>query len=168
MLTTDDVMQTVFGPMRVAYGGQWKHGETAAKVWRNALSRFPVERIERAVSESMGRYVSHPPTLPQFLELVKPPQRANTYLPTPDVPKLKAGANRVALRVLLTAGGLDARQLANMVDLKNALITEPDITAQELDRQLTELAENHDRHAKAQEAREARERKFGWYPGFVA
>lgn len=157
MLTTDDVLSTVFGPMRTAYGGQWKHGDAAAKVWRNALSRYPRDRIEGAVSQSMERYIHHPPTLPQFLELVRPDQRINTYLPAPQMSAEKSNANRIMLRVLSAIGGVDKHTLANMVALQNALIEEPDMEAPELRRQLTELAANHDREAKARETEAARQ-----------
>lgn len=140
MLTTDDVMARVFGPMRVAYGGQWKHGETAAKVWRNAIARFPVEQIERATSESMNRYVNHPPTLPQFLELLRPRKVANTYLPAPQMDGRMVGANKILLRVLLVVGGVDAHCLRNLVALKNALLEEADMDAARMEAELMALA----------------------------
>ena len=139
MLVTDDVVD-LFAAMRTAYGGQWKHGQEAVQVWRRALARFPVERIQEAATEAMSRYVNHPPTLPQFLELLRPQKRANTYLPAPQMDPMKVGANKILLRVLASAGGVDSHCLQNLVALKNALLEEPGIDAARMESELTALA----------------------------
>ena len=157
MLATSDIAD-LFHSMRIAYGGQWKHGADAVETWRRALSRFDAPDVHRAANGAIERYVNHPPTLPQFLELLRPAQRPNTYLPAPQIEPRRAGANRVLLLVLMLVEGVDRRTLANLVALKNALLEEPDMTAREMERQLTELAENHDREAKARETEEEREK----------
>ncbi len=138
MLVTDDVVN-LFAAMRTAYGNQWKHGSEAVEVWRRALSRFDAEGVNRAANEAMNRYVNHPPTLPQFLELLRPRKVANTYLPAPQMDPRKVGANKVLLKLLVDVGGVDPLCLENLVALKNALLEEPDMTAAEMERQLTEL-----------------------------
>ena len=156
MLATSDIAD-LFHSMRIAYGGQWKHGADAVETWRRALSRFDAPAVHRAANGAIERYVNHPPTLPQFLELLRPAQRPNTYLPAPQMDPRKVGANKVLLRLLVAVGGVDARCLENLVALKNALLEEPDMTASEMERQLLDLASKHDHEARAREAEHARE-----------
>lgn len=163
MLATEDV-EDLFTSMRTAYGGQWKHAQGAVRVWRNALSRFTPEDLRRASNTALHEYVNHPPTLPQFLKLVKPPERANTYLPAPTMTPAQVAGNKVLAVVLRNAGGVDNYTLKNLVGLKNALVEDcgEQVTEKlidDLEQQLTALAGNHDREAKAQEREEGR-RKF--------
>jgi hypothetical protein len=161
--------------MRTAYGGQWKHGPQALKVWRNALSRYEMDRLEWAAGESMNLYSNHPPTLPQFLAILRPtPKPASTYLPAPTMTRTQAVGNKTLLSVLKASCGVDAKCLTNLVALKNALVEEflsdhedrpTKAFVADIHQQLTELADNHDREAKARETFEAR-RKFCRQRGF--
>lgn len=123
MLTSDDVIN-LFSAMRTAYGGQWKHGNEAVSVWRNALARFDANRIQQAMNEALGIYTDHPPTLPQFIAVCKPRPVANTYLPAPQIPRARVVGNRVLMSVLMNTKGVDKFTLTNLVALKNALADE--------------------------------------------
>lgn len=162
MITTDDIAE-LFNAMRTSYGGQWKHGQTAVKVWRNALSTYPMERIHWAANEALKSYVDHPPTLPQFLALLRPKTPPpNTYLPAPQVSRVHAVANKALASVLTAMGAVDRATLKNLIELKNALADEfpgeyptKEFVA-DLHRQLEALAAPHDQEAKSRETLEAR------------
>lgn len=162
MLATEDI-ENLFASMRTAYGNQWKHGQDAVRVWRNALSRFPVEQLRQAMNQSLEAYTNHPPTLPQFLALCKPRQVPNTYLPAPKVSPATVAGNKILFTVLRNQGGVDSSCLRNLVALKRALIEDhngllSEALIDDLETQLTELAENHDRKAKTAEQQQAHRR----------
>lgn len=162
MLTTHDI-GNLFESMRIAYGGQWKHGSDAIGVWRKALRGFSSDKIMQAATDSLSAYVDHPPTLPQFLRVISPPAaRPTTYLPAAFKPRSAKIANRVMIKVLLKITGVDEAQLRNLVDLKNALVQElGDDRADkkfiaDMYEQLSALAKLYDRDAKAKETVKAR------------
>ena len=58
--------------MRASYGLLWKHdSEGALQIWANALAEYDREQIDLALDQMLSRYMNFPPTLPQFLELVR-------------------------------------------------------------------------------------------------
>lgn len=174
MLTTDDVNGAVFGPMRTAYGRKWNHGDKALKVWRNALTNYDLERLSWAVNAALAHHVNDPPTLPQFLALLRAgQQQPTTYLPAPKFPRVAAVANIALMKVLMEVSGVDAPQLEQLVALKNALVDECDDPEHptkdwvaDTYRQLKELALARDAQAVKRETAIARERLWGTYAGY--
>lgn len=82
MLMTNDI-GVLFASMRTVYGAQWKHGAEAVEVWWNALKEYDSEAIRKATTKVLDMYVDYPPTLPQFLQIVRGPRkRITTYLPS--------------------------------------------------------------------------------------
>ncbi len=174
MLTTDDIAE-MFAAMRIAYGTRWKHGEKSIPFWRRALAGASAEDIGRACDRWMDHDPDNPPTMPQFRNLVRTLNRqpSSGYLPPPHPSSpAMAEANVKMLRALGNAGGVDRQQLELMIELKSALVDElgdaevTDAWAEDVGRQLYELAKDHDREAKRREAADARRRFFGTYPGF--
>lgn len=81
MLMTNDI-GVLFASMRTAYGAQWKHGAEAVEVWRNALKGYEPEAIRKAMTKVLDMHVEYPPTLPQFLQIMRGrTKRITTYLP---------------------------------------------------------------------------------------
>lgn len=151
MLTSNDIGE-LFASMRTAYGQQWKHGPQAMQVWRNALARHSPEDIRRAATKSLEEYVDYPPTLPQFMQILRPnfalPSRANTYIAPPKMRPVEQAANRTLLHVLMHNTGIDSATMKHMVQLKNALLDDfgedkatEDFT-RGLHKELTALAQN--------------------------
>jgi len=161
MLTTDDVVN-LFASMRTAYGLQWRGGNVALDAWRRALARFPVEQIHAAANKSLEVYVDHPPTLPQFLQLLRDKRPRSTYLAAPDMDRPTVIGNRVLTAILRSQLGVNRSTLANLVGLKNALADElagaepTESWVGDLQQQLEALAANHDQAAKADELERAR------------
>ena len=58
--------------MRTCYGSLWKHDtQEAMQVWANALARYDGQQINEALATCMGYFKDFPPTLPQFLEVIR-------------------------------------------------------------------------------------------------
>lgn len=124
MLTTDDV-QIFFEKMRTAYGAQWKHGPAAAKHWRNEMSAFSSADLDAAASKAMTAYVNHPPTLPQFMQLLrKTDSRQSTYVEPPKRPLAVKKINRMLFKVIQEVGGVDKRTMKVLDETKSALLEE--------------------------------------------
>ena len=165
MLATDDVAE-MFAAMRTAYGPQWKHGAAAMPVWRNAMADFSAPDIMIAANRAMSVHVKHPPTLPEFLLLLRGPEpRANTYLPAPRKRPVELTANRALLYVVLNVPGIHSGAMKHMVELKNALVEDhgddkpTKAFLENLTEELTALAKNtRDEEKCGAEAERARER----------
>ena len=125
MLTTHDI-GNLFKVMSAAYGGQWKHGADAMDVWRNALAKHTSDQLHDAANAAIMKHVAHPPTLPEFLQIIAPPPpvRASTYLPPPETSQAKRAANLAIIRVLVRLGGVDNDALRQMYRLSRQVITE--------------------------------------------
>ena len=80
MLTTHDVAN-LFQSMRTAYGNQWKHGPEAMSVWVDALKRHNPNDVRKAANAVLGHYVDFPPSLPQFMHIVR---ESTPLLPSPN------------------------------------------------------------------------------------
>lgn len=80
MLTRAD-MTGLFQAMRTAYGNQWKHGPEALEVWGASLKGFERSAISGALKKTMQLHMDYPPTLPQFVQLVRESMPA---LPGPE------------------------------------------------------------------------------------
>ena len=80
MLTTHDVAN-LFQSMRTAYGNQWKHGPEAMSVWTDALKRHKSIDVRKAAVTVLGYYVDFPPSLPQFMHVVR---ESTPCLPSPN------------------------------------------------------------------------------------
>ena len=124
MLTTHDI-GTLFASMRAIYGHQWAHPSEAIPIWWSALKHFAEAELKQAVVASIERHPNFPPTLPQFLQILKPPpaQRcANTYLPSPVTCTHTVLANRVMVAIIRKTLGVPDDTLTAMIQLKNTLI----------------------------------------------
>ena len=62
--------------MRMTYGALWKNDSTEAlQVWANALARYNCQQVAVAMQKCLTSYIDFPPTLPQFLEIIREPVR---------------------------------------------------------------------------------------------
>jgi len=58
--------------MRIAYGVLWKNDSLESlKVWSNALAPFDQTQIAVAMHKCLSTFIDYPPTLPQYLELIR-------------------------------------------------------------------------------------------------
>ena len=80
MITTRDTAN-LFQSMRTAYGNLWKHGPEAMNVWTDALKRYDFDDVRKAANAVLGHYVDFPPSLPQFLNMVR---ESTPLLPSPE------------------------------------------------------------------------------------
>ena len=72
--------------MRTSYGPLWKNDSAEAlQIWANVLSEFGGEQIKRALNMCLDRHMDYPPTLPQFLNLVRAAAAVPPCLPKQDV-----------------------------------------------------------------------------------
>ena len=126
MITNED-MGKVFASMRIAYGGQWKHGESAVRAWRNALSNADHDELMSAVNRTLSdpRFEKHPPTLPQFIQVVNGnKERPTTFLPKPKYSPQQRVMNLLLFKILGRTKGVDSRLLSELVEFKNALVSD--------------------------------------------
>ena len=100
------------------------------------------------------------------------PQRVTNAIPgakslEPPVVQLRhveQWANRTLLQVVKTVGGVDQKMMKNLVDLKNALVEDhgddraTKAFVENLDEELSAMAQHYDRDAKRRETVIARER----------
>lgn len=70
MLVTNDI-GALFQSMRTAYGPQWKYGADAIPVWLAALKHFSQADVRKAANEAITHFVDYPPSLPQFLDVIR-------------------------------------------------------------------------------------------------
>ena len=159
MLQTNDI-GVLFATLQACYGHKWAHKSDAIPVWQNALSRFTLPQLMLGADRARKEFPDFPPSLGQFADLCGPRARANTYLPPPKASKAHMVGNRALLKVVLQFGGVDKFQMRNMQDLKTALAAEIEQPTKEwlddLIKQLTALANNHDKEKKAAEIEVAR------------
>ena len=81
MLLTNDI-GNLFACLQAAYGHTWAHKADAVPVWQTALAGFSADQVMTAANKAVKRYKDFPPTLPQFVEIVRgPKERITTYLP---------------------------------------------------------------------------------------
>jgi hypothetical protein len=111
------------------------------------LGGFNRDQLFRAADTATKNYPDFPPTLSQFDFIISgPPPRANTYLPAPQMSRQRKMVNRILLNVLMETGGVDDKQMQQLVQFKNALIEEiegnhPQLEwAHDCHRQLTDMA----------------------------
>ena len=58
--------------MRTAYGQLWKNDSVESlQVWANALAPFDQTQIAVAMHKCLSTFIDYPPTLPQYLELIR-------------------------------------------------------------------------------------------------
>lgn len=96
--------------------------------------------------------------------VVSAPHAKTPESPTPELRHVEQWANRTLLQVVKTVGGVDQKMMKNLVDLKNALVEDhgEDRATEEflenLDEELSAMAQRYDREAKRQETAIAQER----------
>jgi len=87
VLQTNDIGQ-LFATLQAAYGHQWAHKADAIPVWRAKLNNFSPRQIMAAASEAIERHPDFPPSVGQFLEVLRAGQpRPTNYLPPPPFDK---------------------------------------------------------------------------------
>ena len=146
MITDSDIGQ-LFSIMRAAYGNTWPHQADAIPVWFTRFGGFNRDELFRAADAAIQKYPDFPPTLGQFDFIISgPPQRASTYLPAPQMSRQRKMVNKILMNVLMEVGGVDKRQLDQLVRFKNTMISEIEGNHPSLEwthdchRQLTEMA----------------------------
>ena len=83
MLQTNDIGK-LFATLQAAYGHQWAHKADAIPVWQTKLQNFSFPEIMSAASKAIETYTDFPPSVGQFLAILKADQpRTTTYLPAP-------------------------------------------------------------------------------------
>ncbi len=143
----------LFSQMRSSYGHLWPHTSDDVPVWLRRLGGLTKQQISVAADKAPSVYPNHPPSVGQFEILASAPKPSPcTYLPPPQLPKHRGKANRVMLKVLLTAGGTTPYTLQTMIDLKNAVASDwPDTLesshVEDLANQLQALVNDQDKAA---------------------
>lgn len=101
----------LFVMLHVAYGHGWSSQftteamlNTAKAQWALDLHPWSQDHIERAVDRAKRVYLARPPTLPQFMDLLRTERTHDEYLkplPKPPCDKGKAKAQIEAMRGIL-------------------------------------------------------------------
>jgi len=80
MLQTNDI-GVLFATLQAAYGHQWAHKADAIPVWQAKLDGYTPPQIQAAASRAVEAHPDFPPSVGQFLEILRSNQpRATTYL----------------------------------------------------------------------------------------
>jgi len=157
----------LFKSMRIAYGAQWKHGSDAIGVWLGALQKFSADEILNGANECMALFIDYPPTLPQFLKIMEPLTRPNTYLPPRKTTQRERQVNLAFNQAMNTFGGVDSLTLkkmlekkAEMLDAKNDEFNKLPVEkfATEATAQMRVIASKYDKQKCSREAAIAREK----------
>ena len=80
MLQTNDI-GVLFATLQAAYGHQWAHKADAIPVWQAKLDGFTPQEIMSAASEAIEKHAEFPPSVGQFLDILKAHSlRGTTYI----------------------------------------------------------------------------------------
>jgi hypothetical protein len=96
MSNTAAVHERFWGAMAERFGKRWydTYGPSATHAWRELLDRYSPRQIHAALDLMRTRAYEHPPTEPQFAELLV---RASINKPTDDPAELRRGYWRSAI-----------------------------------------------------------------------
>jgi len=70
MLQTNDI-GVLFATLQASYGHQWAHGADAIPVWQAKLAGFTPQQIMAAANEAIEKHSDFPPSVGQFLDILK-------------------------------------------------------------------------------------------------
>lgn len=118
------LIDRLFVRMQLIYGHRWSsrfddgaNGQRAleaAKVeWAVSLSGVHVDQVAKAIEEMKRSYIEWPPTLPEFMRLVKPeptPAAHRPYLPALPKPRDPEIARNALAEMRAMLGGVPKAQ----------------------------------------------------------